>query len=107
MSRRWVGRCVLLVGLALFVVLPVAAGAQDDGNYVPSTTVTTDPCTGGTSHGNAAVCGTAVTQVRGVSTSLPFTGGSAALLTVVGLAVAGAGVGLVMIGRRSASSTTS
>lgn len=90
----------MLVGLALFVLLPAAAGAQD--SYVPTTTVTTDPCTG--SNRNTAVCGTSVTLSRGGS-SLPFTGGSAALLTVVGLGVAGAGIGLVMIGRRSASTT--
>jgi predicted secreted protein len=104
MSRRArFGRLAILVGLALFVLLPAAAGAQEDDNYVPTTTVTTDPCENPT--GNASVCGTVVTVARN-SSQLPFTGGSAALLTVVGLGVVGAGVGLVMIGRRSASTST-
>jgi hypothetical protein len=104
MSRRlrWSGRFVLLLGLAMFVLLPAAAGAGEGDSYVPSTTVTTDPCDYPT---DPAVCGTGVAAQA--SAELPFTGGSAALLTVVGLVVAGAGIALVMLGRRSASSSAS
>jgi hypothetical protein len=93
---RWVSSLFLLVGVAVFVLLPAAAGAQED-NY-PATTVTTDPCVDAN---GADVCGTVVTVPRGDEETLPFTGGDVALLTVLGVAAAGAGAGLVWFGRRS------
>jgi hypothetical protein len=95
---RWLGRLLLLAGVLLLVLLPTAAMAQE-GNYPPSTTVTTHECVPGD---NSEVCGTVVTVPRGGS-SLPFTGGNVAMLTVLGLAAAAAGAGLVWVGRRSDS----
>ncbi len=103
MSRpqlRWLGRLLLLAGVLVFVLAPGIAGAQDD-NYPVSSTSTTRQCEHGNS--NAEVCGTVVTVPSGRSTSLPFTGGNAALLTVVGLVVLAAGGSLVWFGRRSDS----
>ena len=93
---RWLSSLFLLMGVAVFVLLPAAAGAQED-NYPPST-VTTDPCVDAN---GANVCGTVVTVPRGDEETLPFTGGDVALLTVLGVAAAGAGAGLVWFGRRS------
>ena len=101
MSRphlRWLGSLMLLAGIAVFVLLPTAAGAQED-NY-PVTTVTTNRCV---DSNGADVCGTSVTVPSGSQESLPFTGGDVALLTVLGLGVAGAGAGLVWFGRRADS----
>lgn len=103
MSRRrhtrWLGRLLLLAGLLVIVMLPTAAVAQEGDYPTPSTTVTTKQCVPGD---NTEVCGTVVTVPRGNS-SLPFTGGNVAMLTVLGLAVAAAGAGLVWVGRRSDS----
>jgi hypothetical protein len=86
-----------VVVLALGVVAPATAWAQD--NYPPSTTVTTGSnC--GTSNADPAVCGTGVGGSSASNSSLPFTGGDVALMTVLGVAAAGGGVGLVMLGRR-------
>jgi hypothetical protein len=94
---RWLGRLLLLAGVLVIVLLPTAAMAQE-GNY-PPTTVTTHQCVPGD---NTEVCGTVVTVPQGGS-QLPFTGGNVAMLTVLGLAAAAAGVGLVWVGRRSDS----
>ena len=88
---------MLLAGLLVIVMLPTAAMAQEDQYPTPSTTVTTHQCESGNS--NSEVCGTVVTVPRG-SSSLPFTGENVALLTVLGLVAAAAGVGLVWVGRR-------
>jgi len=96
---RWLGSLMLLAGVAVFVLLPSAAGAQED-NYPVTSTSTTNPCV---DSNGANVCGTVVTVPRGSSAELPFTGGDVALLTVLGLAAAGAGAGLVWFGRRSDS----
>jgi len=96
-QTRWLGRLLLLAGMVLIVMLPVAAMAAD--YPTPSTTVTTKQCVpGNTAH----VCGTAVT-VPSNPGSHPFTGGNVAMLTMIGLAVAAAGAGLVWVGRRSDS----
>jgi hypothetical protein len=95
--RRLLARLLLLVGVLVLIALPGYAAAQE-GDYPPSTTVTTSGCE---TDPSSSVCGTNVTTPRGGSTTLPFTGGDVALLTVVGLIVVGAGVGLVWIGRRS------
>jgi hypothetical protein len=92
---------MLLVGVAIFVLLPTAAGAQED-NYPVTSTSTTTECVPGD---GTEVCGTVVTVPRGNEASLPFTGGDVALLTVLGLAAAAAGVGLVWFGRRSDATT--
>lgn len=89
----------MLAGLLVIVMLPTAAVAQEGDYPTPSTTVTTKRCVPGD---NTEVCGTVVTVPRGNS-SLPFTGGNVAMLTVLGLAVAAAGAGLVWVGRRSDS----
>lgn len=104
MSRRphmrWLGRLLLLAGMLMLVMLPTAAMAQE-GNYpTASTTRVTTQCSAGN---GSEVCGTAVTVPRGSGSSLPFTGGNVAMLTVLGLAVAAAGVGLVWVGKRSDS----
>jgi hypothetical protein len=83
--------------MVLIVMLPGAALAAD--YPTPSTTVTTTQCTPGD---NTEVCGTVVTVPRDPG-SMPFTGGNVAMLTVIGLAVAAAGVGLVWVGKRSDS----
>ena len=85
---------LLIVVLVAFVAPATAAWAQT-GDY-PASTSTTNPC-------NDGGCSTTTTiQVKGAST-LPFTGGNVALLTVLGLGAAGAGVALVVLGRRSKS----
>lgn len=96
LHSRWLGRLLLLGGLMLFVLLPGVAAAQE-GDYPPSTTVTTSGCE---TDPSSSVCGTQVTVSQG-SSSLPFTGGDVALLTILGLVVVGAGAGLVWVGRRS------
>jgi hypothetical protein len=98
-QARWLGRLLVLGGLLLIVMLPTAAMAQEDEYPTPSTTVTTTQCEAGD---NTEVCGTAVT-VPDDPGSLPFTGGNVAMLTVLGIAVAAAGAGLVWVGRRSNS----
>lgn len=96
---RWLGFLVLLAGMGLIMLLPAAAGAQED-NYPVTSTSQTNSCI---DSNGADVCGTVVTVPRGSSEELPFTGGDVALLTVLGLGVAGAGAGLVWFGRRSDS----
>lgn len=81
--------------MMVLVLLPGMAAAQD---YPADTTVTTSGCEN--QYPPSAVCGTQVTVSQGGS-SLPFTGGDVALMTVIGLVVVGAGAGLVWVGRRS------
>jgi hypothetical protein len=95
---RWLGRLFLLAGMALFVLLPAAAWADD---YPVTSTSTTNPCK--TISGNQ-VCGTVVTVPERRQQFLPFTGGDVALLTVLGLVATGAGAGLVLAGRRRSTS---
>jgi hypothetical protein len=98
---RWLGLLMLLVGVALFVLLPAAAGAQENDYPVTTVPTTTPVCFSARS---VEVCGTSVTEPRSSSVeSLPFTGGDVAMLTVLGLAAAAAGAGLVWFGRRSDS----
>jgi hypothetical protein len=97
---RWLGRLLLLAGVALFVLLPVAAWADD---YPVTSTSTTSACQD--VNGNQ-VCDTVVTVPNGNKQFLPFTGGDVALLTVLGLAATGAGTGLVMAGRRRSAART-
>ena len=94
---------MLLAGVTVFVLLPSAAGAQEDNYPVTSTTTVTE-CIPGV---NAEVCGTVVTVPTGSQAELPFTGGDVALLTVLGLAAAGAGAGLLWFGKRSTSNSNS
>jgi hypothetical protein len=106
---RWLWRLVLTAGLALVVLLPGVAAAQE-GDYPPSTIpATLARCTAGT---NASVCGTSAAAsgqatASGQAESLPFTGGDVALLTVLGLGAAAGGVALVWIGRRRSGSAAS
>ena len=97
--RRRVAQLLFLAALALGVLTPATAWAQDE-NYPPSTTVTTGRCT------DPAVCGTSVqgSNASVASSSLPFTGGDVAMLTVLGLTATGGGVALVMLGRRRSRS---
>ena len=90
---------MLLGGLLLIVMLPTAAMAQDEEYPTVSTTVTTKQCEVGEV---SEVCGTVVTVPEDPG-SLPFTGGNVAMLTVLGIAVAAAGAGLVWVGKRSDS----
>ncbi len=98
-QKRWLGRLLLVAGMLMLVMLPTAAMAQEDQYPTASTTITTTQCLAGN---GSEVCGTAVTVPRDPG-SLPFTGGNVALLTVLGLAAAAAGVGLVWVGKRSDS----
>jgi hypothetical protein len=64
-----------------------------------STVTTLDPC----GHGSApAVCDTSPLdgEAGSDSGSLPFSGGDAALVTIVGLGAVGAGVAIVRLSRR-------
>jgi hypothetical protein len=91
-AARWSARVLLLVGLLLFVVVPVGAASAQTGDYPVVSTSTTSTCND---------CGTTTTiQVKGAST-LPFTGGNVALLTLLGVGAAGAGTALILLGRRS------
>ena len=92
----WLGRLLVLVGMALFVLLPAAAGASD---YPVTSTSTTGQCQ---TSGDNEVCDTVVTTPK-PHEFLAFTGGDVALLTVLGLVATGAGTGLVLAGRRSAA----
>jgi hypothetical protein len=90
----------LLAGVALFVLLPAAAGASD---YPVTSTSTTSQCK---TSGENQVCDTVVTVPDHRQQFLPFTGGDVALLTVLGLAATSAGTGLVMAGRRRSAART-
>lgn len=96
--RGWVARLLFVAALALGVLAPATAWAQD--NYPPSTTVTTGGCSG--TNADPRVCGTNVqgSNAGVASSSLPFTGGDVALLTVLGIGAAGGGIALLMLGRR-------
>jgi hypothetical protein len=98
------GRLMVLAGLTLLVLLPTAAAAQED-NYPVTSTSTSRTCDPN-DPSSAEVCGTVVTVSQGGAT-LPFTGGDVALLTVLGLGAAGAGIGLVWFGRRSEATSDS
>jgi len=95
-ALRWLAVGALLGGAALVWLLPAAAGAQTAPNYPVTTDGTTAVC---------QTCGTTApdggTQTSG---TLAFTGGDIALVTVLGLVILGAGVGLVLLGRRRSGS---
>lgn len=96
-ATRGLVLCALLGGVALVWLVPTGAGAQTTSpNYPVTTTATTSPCTSTT----GSVCGTAPPQVAAAGTSLPFTGGNVALVTILGLVIVAAGVVLVRLGRR-------
>ena len=107
LGKRLVAPCVLVWAV---VVIPggIAAAQIGDQPTAPtgsdsptiSTITTMDPCT---QLGGGAICGTRAIGGTGESssTSLPFAGGDVALLTVLGLACAGAGVAIVLLSRRS------
>jgi hypothetical protein len=102
--RRGLG--VLLLAGAMMIAAGGIAAAQTDGDTtyptIPTTT-TTDPCT---KVNEGGVCGTVVVEGSSVSrSSLPFTGGDVALLTLVGLGAVGAGVTIVLVGRRRSTSS--
>lgn len=80
------------------VMLPAAAVAQQDPVYpTPSSTpeVTNPPR--GSSGSSTSI------DVSSSQETLPFTGGEIAGLTMIGLGVTGAGVAMVRIGRRRAT----
>ena len=94
----------VLVALLLMVWGGIAAAQTTNDTTYPtvSTTPTTDPCT------TPGVCGTSgtVVNVGGArASSLPFTGGDVALLTVLGLAALGSGVAIVVFSRRRSTSS--
>lgn len=100
---------LVLVGAAMLALAPTAAVAQTGGSTDSYPTVPTTPttvaCTD--SGGGASVCGTAVAAPRSDSANLPFTGGDAALLAVLGIAaLAGGGMILVFSRRRSSPRPT-
>jgi hypothetical protein len=78
--------------VAMLVMVPVAS-AQDD-SYPPGTTPTT------------VVDREPPFDVSQSETELPFTGGQAAALVIVGLVTLGTGVVLVRAGRRSQAETS-
>ena len=96
---RRLARLALCLGILLITLAPAVAWAQTGGgnsDYPVVSTSTTQPCT---------YCTTStVIQVKGEST-LPFTGGDVALVTVLGLAAAASGVFLVWLGRRSTTAS--
>lgn len=99
---RRLARLVLGLGLLLMVLAPATvAWAQTgggNGDYPVVSTSTTNPCADGR-------CATSTTiSVKGEST-LPFTGGDVALVTILGLAAAGSGAFLVWLGRRSSAAS--
>lgn len=94
--RRGGPGVTVLVALMLNVWGGIAAAQTTNDTTYPtvSTTPTTDPCT------TPGVCGT-VSNVGGArASSLPFTGGDVALLTVLGIAAVGSGVAIVLFSRR-------
>jgi hypothetical protein len=92
-AKRWFAVCALLGGVALVWLIPAEAGAQTAPNYPVTTSPTTAVC---------PTCNTTAPPNGGTQTSasLAFTGGDIALVTVLGLVILGAGVGLVLLGRR-------
>jgi hypothetical protein len=96
-ALRWFAVCALLGGVALVWLIPSVAGAQTAPNY-PVSTSTTGPCL------SQGVCSTAPGGGVSTSASLAFTGGDLALVTILGLVIVGAGVGLVLLGRRRSGS---
>ena len=92
-------RLVLLVSATVFVLSPVAAFAQSDGGTGVYPTTPTTPTT--------EVPDTVVTRaVDPDATPLPFTGGDAALLAVLGVAAVVSG-GAILVFTRRRSSTSS
>jgi hypothetical protein len=99
-ARKHLLRLTLLMSALVFVLVPAAAFAQTDGGSGEYPTTPTTPTT--------QVQGTVVTKAvntAGTSTSMPFTGGNVALLTVLGLGAVGAGTAIVILGRRRSTST--
>ena len=97
---RWFAVCAVLGGVGLVWLIPTEAGAQTVPNYPVTTTATTSPCTSTT----PGVCSTTPDAGVTTSASLAFTGGDLALVTILGLVIVGAGVGLVLLGRRRSGS---
>jgi hypothetical protein len=100
LARLARGLTVLALGPLLLLAAGTAvAGAQTQDTSYPTVStlpVTTDPGSGGTS---------AVGGVSAARSSLPFSGGDVALLTILGLAAVGSGVAIVVFARRRSTST--
>jgi len=93
-------RLVLLVSATVFVLLPVAAFAQNDGGTGTYPTTPTTPTT--------EVQDTVVTRALDPDgTSLPFTGGDIALLSVLGVVAVASGGAILLFTRRHSSTTSS
>jgi hypothetical protein len=91
-TTRVVARLLFAVALALAVLAPASAAfANAPRDNYPPTTPTTKVTVKGTSSSDPA--------------TLPFTGGNALLLAVIGVSVLGGGVLLVMASRRRSRST--
>ena len=102
-ATRWFAVCALVGGAAAVWLVPTVAGAQTSPNYPVNTTATTSPCTT-TTPGGVCADGTAPPSVTVETTSLAFTGGDLALVTILGLVIVGAGVVLLRLGRRRSGS---
>jgi uncharacterized surface anchored protein len=94
--RRRIWKLLGAAAIVGGVMAPTAALAQDYPTPSSSPTATTGP----SSVEGASVRGAQVTRPSRRGSTLPFTGGEIAALTLVGLGVTGAGVVLVGFGRR-------
>jgi len=95
-ASRHLLRLVLLVSATVFVLLPVAAFAQNDGGTGAYPTTPTTPTT--------EVQDTVVTRaVDPDGTSLPFTGGDVALLSLLGVVAVASGGAILLFTRRRSS----
>jgi len=92
-----VARVAAVVGFTLAVLAPAAAAQTD--YPTPTTTPTTPP----TSNVSGVVVSSGQSQGSGF---LAFTGGNIAMLVVIGLGAAGAGIVLVRYGRRRRAGVT-
>jgi LPXTG-motif cell wall-anchored protein len=101
-ARKQLLRLTLLVSALVFVLVPAAAFAQTGGGSGEYPTTPTTPTTQ-----VQATVATKPVNSAGTSTSMPFTGGTAALLTVLGLGAVASGGAILLIRRRRSSNASS
>ena len=107
MHSRSVSRVVrvaAVVGFALAVLAPAAAAQT--AYPTPTTTPPTTTCSHGSTNGVCNTSAVVVSSAQGQSGFLAFTGGHIALLVVIGLGTAAAGIVLVRYGRRRRAGAT-